>query len=113
MAASLSIVPSGQGNTPILAKTSACRISVTGADQNDVAGYDDPPATIYPTMPEIQYYIHLDGPGTDDMRSHVFGVDENGGHTWDNVVFSQTGTWTIRLRKTNDTDVASLAVPVT
>lgn len=113
MAASLSIVPSAQGDTPILATKSACRVTVTGADQNDVAGYDDPPADIYPTMPEIRYYLHFDGPGTTDMWSYVFGVDENGGHTFNNVIFPVTGSWTVRLKKTDSTDVAELSFTVT
>ncbi|TFH66384.1 MAG: hypothetical protein E4G90_03835 [Gemmatimonadales bacterium] len=106
--AALAITPASGS---ITAAVSVCRIDVDAADQNDLTGFD---ADLYPSSPEFRYYILADAPaGVDDLKSHVFGVDENGDSAWDNVIFPAAGSWTLRLRDaSDDSDVATAAVTV-
>jgi len=108
MAAALTIVPASGS---ITAASTVCRVEVTGADQNDITGYS---TTIYPTSPELRFYLLFDAPaGTDDGRSYEFGVNEDGDHTFNNYIFPNDGSWTVRLRDaSDDSDVATLAVTV-
>lgn len=61
------------------------------------------------------YYIRVDAPsGTDDATSHVFSPSSDGKHTWDDYIFPQDGSYTLRLRDADDdSDVATAAVTVT
>lgn len=106
MAAALAITPASGSVT---ATVSACRIDVTGAEQNDLTAYD---ADAYPTAPEIRYYITAEEGGVEKGRSHVFSP--NGGkHSYDNYIFPYAGSWTLHLRKvSDDSSVANLAVTV-
>lgn len=106
--ASLSITPASGS---ITAKSSACRIDVDAATQNDLTAFD---ADLYPTSPEVRYYILADAPaGTDDLKSHEFSPDEDGKHSWNGVIFPAAGSWTLRLRNaSDDSDVATAAVTV-
>lgn len=63
---------------------------------------------------ERRYYFLVDAPaGTDDGRSHVFAPSADGKHTWDDYIFPQDGSYTIRLRDMlTDQDEATLAVTV-
>lgn len=107
MSVALAIVPASGS---IDATKTACRIDVTDADQNDDSAFDD---DFYPASPEFRYYILGDAPSGDDLKSHVFGVSEDGGHSWNNVIFPVAGSWTLRLKDdSNDQDVATLAVTV-
>jgi hypothetical protein len=108
MSAALSITPASGS---ITAAETACKIDVTGADVNDLTAYD---SQLYPTSPEIKYYLLIDAPaGTDDGRSYVFGVDSSGGHQFNNYIFPAAGSYTVRLRKAaDDSDAATLAVTV-
>lgn len=106
MAAALAITPASGS---ITATVSACRINVTGADGNDATAYD---ADAYPTSPEIRYYIITELGGEEKGRSHVFAP--NGGkHEWNNYIFPEAGSWTLRLKKvSDDSDAATLSVTV-
>ena len=106
MAAALAITPASGSVT---ATVSACRIDVSGADQNDLTAYD---ANAYPTAPEIRYYITAEEGGVEKGRSHVFSP--NGGkHEWNGYIFPYAGSWTMHLRKvSDDSSVANLAVTV-
>lgn len=106
MAAALAITPASGS---ITATVSACRIDVTGADQNDLTAYD---ADAYPTAPEIRYYITTEESSTEYGRSHVFSP--NGGkHQWNGYIFPHAGSWTLHLRKvSDDSSVANTAVTV-
>lgn len=99
MAAALSVRTAT--GTVIVAKT-VCHIEVTGGTTNETSGA------------ERRYYILGDAPGaTDDLRSHVFGVNHDGKHTWDDVIFPVAGAWTLRLRNVaTDADEATQAVTV-
>jgi len=104
--AALAITPASGS---VVATVSACRIDVTGADQNDDTAYD---ADQYPASPEIRYYIISELDGAEKGRSHVFSP--NGGkHSYDNYIFPEAGSWTLRLKNAaTDADVATLAVTV-
>ena len=92
------------------AKVSACRIDVTGADQNDLTAYD---VNLYPTAPELRYYLAFVLGGADLGQSYVFGVDEDGDHEFNSYIFPDDGSWTIELRdNADDSVVASQAVTV-
>lgn len=106
MAAALAITPASGS---IIATVSACRIDVTGADQNDDTAYDP---DLYPASPEIRYYVTAEVGGAEKGRSHVFSP--NGGkHSYDNYIFPSAGSWTLHLRKvSDDSSVANLAVTV-
>jgi hypothetical protein len=106
--AALAITPASGA---IDATKTACRVDVTAADQNDDTGFN--PAN-YPASPEFRYYILADAPaGTDDLRSHVFAVSDDGKHSWNNVIFPAAGSWTLRLRDaSDDSDVATAGVTV-
>lgn len=106
--ASLSITPASGS---ITATVSVCRIDVAAADQNDLTAFD---ADLYPTSPELRYYVLADAPaGTDDLKSHAFSPDETGAHSWNGVVFPAAGNWTLRLRDaSDDSDVATAAITV-
>lgn len=87
----------------------ACEILVEDADANDAAAYD---ANLYPSMPEIRYYIEATASGVDPLRSHVFAP--NGGkHQWHNVIFPEAGSWTVTLHDaSDDSSVATDSVTV-
>lgn len=106
MSAALSITPaSGSVN----AEKTLARIDLTGADQNDPAGYD---VTKYPTEPAFAYRFRARKSGSDDLFSETFGVSEDGKHSWE-VMFPAAGAWTVTLRNTNgDSQVATMAVTV-
>ena len=105
MAASVTCSPASP--TAVL---TACNITVTGADANDLTAYDED-AT--PTSPPFKYYILADAPSGDDLRSHEFNVSADGGHVWMNVIFPVAGSWTLRLRDaSDDSDVDTTAVTV-
>ena len=108
MVASLTIVPSSGS---VIAVVSACRISVAGAEDTDIATYD-PDDT--PTEEAIPYRIVATKDGVDDLVSHDFNVSSSGAHVWDNVIFPEDGAWTLSLIDQRDDSVdATLAVTVT
>lgn len=106
MAAALAIFPvSGS----VTAKVSVCKINVTGADTNDASTFD---ADNSPSMDEMRYRIIASCAGVDNLVSHEFNV--NGGkHQWDNLIFPESGSWTVDLVDLSDDGVAAtLAVTV-
>lgn len=102
---SISVVPAAP-----IAVTSFCKVTVAGYDQNDTGAFS---ASAYPTEPEIKYYLTFEKGGAILGKSYVFGVDENGGHVFNNYVFPSSGSWTVRLSKaSNDSSVATQSVTV-
>ena len=89
----------------ITAKLTTCRVNVTGADTNRAP--DDTGGT-------YEYYLLFSAPaGTDDGKSYKFNVSSDGKHEFNNYVFPDAGSWTIRLRDaSNDSDVATAVVVV-
>lgn len=105
--ATLAITPASGS---ITAAQDACRIDVTDADQNDDTAYD---VDNYPASPEFRYRLRARLSGQDDLLSHEFGVNEDGEHSWTEVMFPAAGAWTVTLRDTSDdSQVATLAVTV-
>lgn len=107
MAASIAIVPASGS---VHAIVSACRITVSGAEDNDAASYD---AGAVPTQDDVRYILVASATGEDDLVSHEFTVSADGEHVWDNLIFPATGTWTIDLvNQDGDVVDATLAVTV-
>lgn len=108
MPAAVAITPASGS---ITAKTTVCKVAVTGASANILASYT---TSVYPTSPQSQFYLLFDAPaGTDDGRSYVFNVASDGTHLFNNYIFPAAGSWTIRLRKaSDDSDVATASVTV-
>lgn len=86
----------------VVQKLTFAHIQVTGADDNNANGT------------ERRYYILAEAPtAINNLRSHVFSPSFDGKHTWDNVLFPEAGSWTLRLRDvSNDSNVASLSLTV-
>ena len=105
--ASITITPTS-GN--VVSTQSACRVEVADADQNTTTGYT---TAVYPTSPEMRYYLTFELGGETLGRSYVFGVNEDGDHTFNNYIFPEAGSWTIRLSNaSNDASVATASVTV-
>lgn len=105
--ASIAIVPTSGNVTSVL---SACRVEVTAADQNDDSAYD---TDNYPASPEMRYYLTFELGGDILGKSYVFGVNEDGDHTFNNYIFPEAGSWTVRLNDaSDDSSVATASVTV-
>lgn len=95
--ASLSITPASGS---ITARESVCRIDVADAETNRA------------DHSEFRYYLIATKTGSDSLKSHEFNVN-GGAHQWNNLIFEDAGSWTMRLRDaSDDSDVATLAVTV-
>ena len=95
MAAAVSVSPASPRST-----IDACVISVTGADQNDTGA---PVPADYPVQAEKRYYLTFESPdGTEQGRSYVFGVNEDGDHDFQSYIFPSAGTYVVHLRDTVD-----------
>jgi hypothetical protein len=102
----LAIVPASGS---ITATRTVCRVSVADAPANDTAEYDP---LIYPTSPEITYYIAFLVSGVEQGRSYVFAPN-GGSHVFNNYIFPSAGSWTVNLNKVSDDSTeATLAVTV-
>lgn len=100
MSVALAITPASGS---IVAKSTACRVNVTGADVSDLGLYN--PA-VYPTAPGIQYYLSFEKSGEDSGRSQVFEVAADGSFEFNSYIFPASGTWTLHLRKAADNSSA-------
>ena len=97
-----------------------CRIDVAGASSNDASSYDDDDTGMspgntkqYPEENENRFYLLMDNPSGDDDKSYEFNVSEAGAHEFNNFIFPNAGSWTVRLRNaSNDSDVQTQAVTV-
>ena len=99
--------PSGE----VIATVSACRIDVTGANDNDPTTFDE---DNIPTMDPIPFRLTASKTGWLDLVSHEFNVSADGEHTWDNVIFPDDGSWSVKLiDQRDDSTAATLAVTVT
>jgi len=97
--------------TEPIAVISACKVLVEEADQNTDTGYD---TDNYPASPEIRYYLTFELGGDEIGRSYVFGTNDEGTHEFNNYVFPEDGSWTVRLNDAaDDSSVATESVTVT
>lgn len=108
MAVAIAITPpSGE----VIAVVSACRVDVTGANDNDPTTFV---GTNIPSMDPIPFRLVASLAGTDNLISHEFNVSADGEHTWDNVIFPVDGAWSVDLiDQRDDSTAATLAVTVT
>jgi hypothetical protein len=107
MPAAIAIVPASGSVVSVL---SACRVTVTGATQNDDTAYT---TTAYPQSPELRYYLTFEKGGAILGKSYVFGVNENGDHVFNNYICPSSGSWTVRLSNAATAgSVATAAVTV-
>lgn len=97
--------------TSPVAIVDASKILVEEADQNTDTGYD---ADNYPASPEMRYYLTFELGGDILGKSYVFGTNDDGTHEFNNYVFPEDGSWTVRLNDaSDDSSVATQAVTVT
>lgn len=107
MTVAITIVPASGS---VKAKISACRVHVTGANDTDPTTYD---TAELPREDAIPFRFVATKAGVDDLVSHEFNVSASGEHTWDNVLFPATGTWSLKLvDQRNDSTAATLSVSV-
>ena len=112
--AALAITPA---STSIHARSTYCRVNVTGAPSNTVTGYT---TSIYPTEPAVKYYLlftpppgKFTGVAPDVLRpvtahkSYIFTPSEDGKHEFNSFVFDADGTWTVDLCDAADDSVAA------
>lgn len=108
MAVAITITPESGS---VIATVSACRINVTGASSNDASTYN---VSDVPTEDPIPYRLVALKSGIDSLVSHEFNVSQDGKHQWDDVIFPDDGTWTVRLVDQRDDSIdATLSVVVT
>ncbi len=108
MVAAITITPA---SGDVIATVSACRIDVTGANENDPTTFD---ADNVPTEDPIPFRLVASKSGLDDLVSHEFNVSADGEHTWDNLIFPDDGTWSLKLvDQRTDSNAATLSVVVT
>ena len=106
--ATITIVPASGS---VIATVSACRISVSEADDNDASTFD---AEAIPSMDPIPYRLVASKSGLDPLVSHEFTVSADGDHVWDNVIFPDDGTWAVALvDQRDDSTETSINVTVT
>jgi len=108
MSVSLAIVPASGS---VKATVSACRITVSGASTNDPDTFDEDTT---PTEEALLYRLVASKSGQDDLVSHLFQVSATGHHVWDNLIFPDDGTWSVKLvDQADDSNAATLSVVVT
>ena len=87
-----------------------CRLTVTDSPSNDETAYS---VRVYPTSPEISYYIKFSLGGKEKARSYTFSTDADGSHVFSNFMFDAAGTWTVTVHDTSDdSQVSTLSVTV-
>jgi hypothetical protein len=107
-------MPAAVAATPvsgsITAKTTVVRFNVTDTDDNDLTAYNN---QVYPTSPQLTYYLKFTVGGVEEGRSYVFNVGSDGKHEFNNYIFPSAGSWTVDLcNASTDAQVATLALTV-
>ena len=77
----------------------AVRVNVDAATVNDITAYT---TSVYPTSPELRYYLTFEMGGAEYGRSYVFTPNSDGDHEFNNYIFPEAGSWTVHLRSTAD-----------
>jgi hypothetical protein len=106
--------------TSPIGATDFARIDVAGADQSTLTGYDGTEVSTmpgtpvqYPASPELRYYLTFELAGVVRGKSPVFSTNDEGAWTFDNYVFPEAGSWTVRLSNAaTDASVETQAVTV-
>lgn len=94
MTVAVSVTPSSG-----VARSTVCRVDVTGLANVDTAAYS---ADADPSEPEIRYYFQATAAGQTTLTSHQFSPSQDGKHTWYTVVLPAAGTWTFAVKKVSD-----------
>ena len=90
MTAAITVVPT----TPVATKDVVIA-SITGAPENDTSAYDN---DLYPSEPEIRYYVEFEVGGVEKLRTVVFSTRADGTAEVPGVIIPSTGSWTARLK---------------
>jgi len=91
------------------AKIDAVRVDVAGASANDGASDTDN----YPVQAELRAYLAFRLAGVELGRSYVFTVSADGEHQFNDYIFPEAGSWTMRLaRASNDAVLKDQAITV-
>jgi len=91
------------------AKIDAIRVDVAGVSMNDGASDTDD----YPVQAELRAYLAFRLAGVEKGRSYVFAVAQDGTHEFNNYIFPEAGSWTMRLaRASNDAVLKDQAITV-
>ena len=94
----------------IIDKTTALRVTCTGAASNTLTGYD---VTKYPTSPQVVYYFSIEKSGQNSLVSPRFAVSSDGKAEWHTPIIPTAGTWSLVLRaNADDSSVASTSLVV-
>lgn len=80
------------------ARIDACRVDVTGADDNRAPDG---------TGGEYRYYLKFSLASAEHGRSYVFNVSSAGLHEFNSFIFEDDGTWTVDLCDVNDDSVVA------
>lgn len=95
----------------VIATVSAVRFDITGANDNDPTTFD---SGNIPSMDPIPFRVIAEKSDWLDLISHEFNVSADGEHTWDNVIFPDDGTWSVKLiDQRDDSTAATLSLVVT
>lgn len=95
----------------VIATESAVRFDITGANDNDPTTFN---TANVPSMDPIPFRVIAEKTGWKTLISHEFNVSNDGEHTWDNVIFPDDGTWSVKLiDQRDDSTAATLSLVVT
>lgn len=86
-----------------------CRLDVANTPNNTLVGYA---TNIYPTSPEVRYYLNFVEGGVEYGRSPEFSTSPDEAWVFNNYMFPHAGTWTVTLFTTADVSTATLSVTV-
>lgn len=86
-----------------------CKFLVASQDSNDSGNYDN---AEYPSEPEIRCYLTFELGGEILGKSYVFTTNADGEHLFNNYIFPEAGSWTVRLSNA-DTDASITTASVT
>lgn len=99
--AAIAIVPASGA---IIARESACRVNITGADA--VRGPNG-------TGGAFKYYLSFVNPAGDNGKSYLFDTSSDGKHEFNSYIFPNAGAWSILLCDAHDdSTVATASVTV-
>lgn len=88
----------GTGNDDPIEKETACHVDVTGLDAYNATDNS-----------QRVYRMRITGPG-DDLVSHVFTPSQDGKHTWDNLMFPDDGSFSLKVWLLDDEGAEDSAV---
>ena len=85
------------------------KVTATATPANTSTGYN---TANYPASPQVTYRFRARLAGQSDLFSEVFSTGGDQAHTWPNVIFPAAGSWTVTLRDSADTQIATTSVTI-